>query len=105
METNFEETRSSIDLISEKVCIHCQDYESNVGHTAERCPKTVCENCNKNGHIKVHCMSRMEDLPFPNEILFKILSYLSIQELKKCEQVSKRIREISRLAQKRKRRR
>ena len=64
-ENNFEETRISIDLISETVCIHCQDYESNVGHTAERCPKIVCENCNKCGHIKVHCISKLgRDLLF-----------------------------------------
>ena len=91
-------------LLSEKVCTNCQDFESNVGHEGIQCPNIICENCNKNGHIKVHCMLSLEDLPFPNEILLKIFICLDLKELVQCARVSKRIRDISMIVQKRKRR-
>ena len=34
------------------------------------------------------------NMPFPNEILFKILSYLNLEDLDLCSQVSKRVRKI-----------
>ena len=36
----------------------------------------------------------MENLPFPDEIVLKILSYLNIFDLAKCAQVSKQLKNI-----------
>ena len=36
----------------------------------------------------------MENLPFPDEIILKILNYLSIFDLAKCDQVSKQLMNI-----------
>ena len=61
-----------------KVCIGCQDFESNVGHEAIWCPNIVCQKCQQKGHTKITCMSGHEDLKtLPNEILVKIISYVS----------------------------
>ena len=40
------------------------------------------------------CMVGMENLPFPDEIVLKILSYLSLGELIQCAKVSKRLNRI-----------
>ena len=40
------------------------------------------------------CMIGMENLPFPEEIVLKILSYLSLGELIQCARVSKRLNRI-----------
>ena len=79
---------------NEKFCFICQDFEINIGHETKWCPKNSCKKCGENGHTKVGCMFGWENLPIPNEILFKIFSYLSIKDLGQCAQVSKRIREI-----------
>ena len=61
-----------------KVCIGCQDFESNVGHEAIWCPNIVCQKCQQKGHTKLTCMSGHEDLKtLPNEILFHIIRYVS----------------------------
>ena len=61
-----------------KVCIGCQDFESNVGHEALWCPNIVCQKCQQKGHTKLTCMSGHEDLKtLPNEILVKIIGYVS----------------------------
>ena len=39
-------------------------------------------------------MAGWENMPFPNEIIVKILSYLSLKDLNQCAQVSKRLRNI-----------
>ena len=42
----------------------------------------------------MECMIGMESLPFPDEIVLKILSYLSLGELIQCARVSKRLNRI-----------
>ena len=78
----------------EKICDTCQDFESNVGHESQWCPDMICKKCGQKGHNKIRCMVGMEDLPLPNEILYKIFSYLGHKELLQCEKVSKRVREV-----------
>ena len=75
-------------------CITCQDFKINVGHDSESCPANICKKCGQTGHVKFKCMAGFENLPLPNEIIFKILSYLEIQDLYRCSQTSKRIRGI-----------
>ena len=48
---------------------------------ANWCPNSTCKKCGQKGHVKMVCMSGMEDLPLPNEILFKIISYLEVKDL------------------------
>ena len=77
-----------------KVCLVCQDFESNIGHETKWCPKIKCKKCGKNGHTKVNCMINMENLPLPNEVMFKILGYLNLKDLGQFGRVSKRTRDI-----------
>ena len=44
------------------------------------------------------CMIDMESLPFPDEIVLKILGYLSLSQLIQCARVSKRLKNICKLA-------
>ena len=44
----------------------------------------------------MECVIGMESLPFPDEIVLKILSYLSLGELIQCARVSKRLNRICR---------
>ena len=44
----------------------------------------------------MECIIGMESLPFPDEIVLKILSYLSLGELIQCARVSKRLNRICR---------
>jgi len=76
------------------MCFICQDFKINLGHETKFCPKNTCKKCGKKGHTKMGCMIDYKDLPLPNEILFKIFSYLPIQDLHQCSLVSKRLREI-----------
>ena len=76
------------------MCFICQDFKINIGHETKFCPKNTCKKCGKKGHTKMGCMIDYKDLPLPNEILFKIFSYLPIQDLHQCSLVSKRLREI-----------
>ena len=76
------------------ICFICQDFKVNVGHETKWCPKNICEKCRKNGHTKLGCMINFENLPLPNEILFKIFGYLNEKDLEKCSQVSERFKEI-----------
>ena len=73
------------------------DFEDNVGHDTSRCPNNLCKKCGQTGHTKLYCMTHMKNLPLPNEIVVKILSYLSIIDLGRCAQVSKRLKDISTL--------
>ena len=78
----------------EKMCYICQEYKSNEGHETKWCLKNICKKCGQKGHTKIGCMSEMEDLPFPNEILDKIVSFLNIKDLDKFSKVSKRCAKI-----------
>ena len=90
-----------------KICIGCQDFESNVGHEAIWCPNIVCQKCQQKGHTKITCMSGHEDLKtLPNEILVQIISYVSndanskvkypttFDDLDELAKVSTRVQEI-----------
>ena len=77
-----------------KMCYICQELESNEGHETKWCPKNTCKKCGQNGHTKIVCMSEMEDLPYPNEILNKIVSFLNVKDLEKFSKVSKKCSEI-----------
>ena len=77
-----------------KMCYICQEHESNEGHETKWCPKNTCKKCGQNGHTKIVCMSEMEDLPYPNEILNKIVSFLNVKDLEKFSKVSKKCSEI-----------
>ena len=77
-----------------KMCYICQKRESNEGHETKWCPKNICIKCGLNGHTKIVCMSDKEDLPYPNEILNKIASFLNVKDLKIFSKVSKKCSEI-----------
>ena len=96
-----------------KICIGCQDFEENVGHEAKWCPNIVCQKCEQKGHTKITCMSGHEDLKtLPNEILVKIISYVSndatskvkypttFDDLYELAKVSKKVQEICELQKK-----
>ena len=61
------------------MCYVCQDFKINIGHETKWCPKNVCKTCGQKGHSKMGCMTGMQNLPMPDEILLKILSYLDIK--------------------------
>ena len=75
-------------------CFICQDFSINTGHSAYWCPKVICKKCGKKGHAKIKCMINLENFPLPDEIVLKIFSYLSVYDLAKCSQVSKRWKNI-----------
>ena len=77
-----------------KICYICQEHEPNEGHATKWCPKNICKKCGQNGHTKIECMSGMEDLPYPNEILNKIVSFLNVKDLENFSKVSKKCSEI-----------
>ena len=79
---------------NEKMCLICQDFVVKIGHDTNLCPNILCQKCGQRGHIKIQCMAGWENMPFPNEIIVKILSYLSLKDLNQCAQVSKRLRNI-----------
>ena len=76
------------------MCYICQEHESKEGHETKWCPKNICKKCGQNGHTKIVYMSEMEDLPYPNEILNKIVSFLNIKDLEKISKVSKKCSEL-----------
>ena len=76
------------------ICFTCQDFKVNAGHETKWCSKHICKKCGQNGHTKIGCMVDYENLPLPNEILFKIFDYLDDEELEKCTKVSVKINEI-----------
>ena len=80
-------------MVLEKQCLICQDLEDNVGHETSWCPNNPCKKCGQTGHTKLNCMGHMKNLPLPNEIVEKVLSYLSIIDLGRCAQVSKRLKD------------
>ena len=45
-------------------------------------------------HTKIECMIGIENMPFPDEIILKILHYLRLGELIQCARVSKRLNTI-----------
>ena len=73
-----------------EICFVCQDFEANVGHQTKWCPKIICQKCGQPGHVKLHCMIGFENMPLPNEVLFKILNFLNSKDLAKCSQVCTR---------------
>ena len=75
-------------------CFICQDFKVNVGHETKWCPKNICQKCGQNGHTKMECMTNFEDFPLPNEILFKIFTYLNKENQKRCSKVSKRFLDV-----------
>ena len=75
-------------------CVICQDFEVSIGHGSMQCPQIVCLKCGQKGHTKIHCLFTKENLPFPDEILLKILGYLNVIDLRQCAQVSKRLQKI-----------
>jgi len=77
-----------------EICIVCQDFEANVGHQAKWCPKIICQKCGQPGHVKLHCMIGFENMPLPNEVLFKILNFLNSKDLAKCSQVCTRFGDV-----------
>ena len=79
----------------DKICIGCQDFETNVGHQGEWCPNIICQKCGQPGHTKIHCMTGLENMPLPNEVLFKILNFLnSSKDLARCSQVNTKFRDV-----------
>jgi hypothetical protein len=52
------------------------------------------KNCIQSVHTKMECMIGMDSLPFPDEIVLKILGYLSLGELIQCARVSKMLNVI-----------
>ena len=76
------------------MCYICQEHESIEGNETKWCPKNTCKKCGQNGHTKIVCMSEKEDLPYPNEILNKIVSFLNIKDLENFSKVSKKCSEI-----------
>ena len=48
------------------------------------------KKCLQSAYTKMECMIGMESLPFPDEIVLKILGYLSLGQLIQCARVSKR---------------
>ena len=40
--------------------------------------KIVCQKCGQHGHVKLYCMFGFENMPLPNEVLFKILDFLCL---------------------------
>ena len=40
------------------VCQICQEYSEVLGHNTSTCPKNICKNCGKNGHVTITCPSR-----------------------------------------------
>ena len=79
---------------TKKYCAICQDFEVSIGHKSVQCPKIVCLKCGQKGHGKVQCLFDIENLPFPDEILLKIIGYLNLVDLRKCAEVSKRLQKI-----------
>ena len=79
---------------TKRYCAICQDFEVSIGHKSVQCPKIVCLKCGQKGHCKIQCMFDIENLPFPDEILLKIIGYLNVIDLRKCAQVSKRLQKI-----------
>jgi len=77
-----------------EICLVCQDFEANVGHQAKWCPKIICQKCGQPGHVKLHCMIGFENMPLPNEVLFKILNFLNSKDLAKCSQVCTRFGDV-----------
>ena len=61
------------------MCYVCQDFKINVGHETKWCPKNACKKCGQKGHAQMGCMTGKQNLPMPDEILLKILSYLDIK--------------------------
>ena len=51
-------------------------------------------NCKQGALTKMDCANGMENLPFPDEIVVKILGYLSLGQLIQCARVSKRLNTI-----------
>ena len=82
------------DTKASEMCHLCQDFQLNVGHETKWCPNSSCKKCGQTGHTKIGCTFGLENLPLPNEIVLKILSYLDIVDLRNCVQVSKRLRSI-----------
>ena len=52
------------------------------------------KKCLQSAYTKIESMVGMESLPFPDEIVLKILSYLGLGELIQCARVSKRLNRI-----------
>ena len=52
------------------------------------------EKCKQSAHTKMECMIGTENMPFPDEIILKILRYLRLGELIQCARVSKRLNTI-----------
>ena len=77
-----------------EICLVCQDFEVNVGHQAKWCPKIICQKCGQPGHVKLHCMIGFENMPLPNEVLYKILNFLFSKDLAKCSQVCTRFGDV-----------
>ena len=75
-------------------CAICQDFEVRVGQGSMQCPQIVCLKCQQNGHTKIQCLFNKENLPFPDEILLKIISYLNVIDLRRFAQVSKKLQKI-----------
>ena len=61
------------------MCYVCQDFKINIGHETKWCPKNACKKCGQKGHAQMGCMTGKQNLPMPDEILLKILSYLDIK--------------------------
>ena len=51
-------------------------------------------NCKQSALTKMDCTIGMENLPFPDEVVLKILGYLSLGQLIQCARVSKRLNTI-----------
>ena len=52
------------------------------------------KKCLQSAYTEMECMVGMESLPFPDEIVLKILGYLSFGQLIQCARVSKRWKNI-----------
>ena len=75
-------------------CYRCQNFKLNVGHETKWCPENICKKCGQNGHTKTECMTNFENFPLPNEIVFKIFSYLNLEDQNQCSKVCKRFLEV-----------
>ena len=78
----------------DKICIVCQDFEANVGHQAEWCPNITCQKCGQPGHTKIQCMTGLEGMPLPNEVLLKVINFLNPKDLARCAQVNRKFRDV-----------
>jgi hypothetical protein len=68
--------------LGDEVCLLCQDFVKNVGHTTEKCPNVVCKVCSQKGHVSkvCHLVSKKSAIPTPTKVSEPDISVLPKQE-------------------------